>query len=262
MTNPNKKIPLVECFGPTVQGEGAMIGQQTYFLRFGLCDMRCKMCDSMHAVEPVRVKENARWLTQAEIVTTLLDHSLAQGGDNTTNWVTFSGGNPCMHDLTELCTALMRLGWYFAVETQGTLCPLWLHQCDVITVSPKGPGMGEDCDIDTLDEFFDSLDRVQGSIEKVNVKVVVFDQRDLEFAKMLIERYAVEQKYMFPFYLSQGNPYPPGIAHDSLTRTEHVDALRNDYIRMLGEISKDRLLSKVKFLPQFHVWLWANKQGV
>ena len=63
----DKKLPLMELFGPTIQGEGTVIGQQTYFLRFGLCDYKCRMCDSMHAVDPRLVKANATYLTQAEI---------------------------------------------------------------------------------------------------------------------------------------------------------------------------------------------------
>src|SRR6476661_4406823 len=87
----NKPIPLMEVFGPTIQGEGLVIGQQTYFLRFGLCDYKCVMCDSMHAVDPHRVKANAEWLTQEEILNKL--GSIYK--PNSTRWVTLSGGNPC-----------------------------------------------------------------------------------------------------------------------------------------------------------------------
>lgn len=259
-----KKIPLVEVFGPTVQGEGAVIGQQTYFLRFGLCDMRCKMCDSMHAVEPGQVKQNATWLTNAEIRDTLNQFRESRGGENTTNWVTLSGGNPAIHDLTKLVEGLSHDGWRIAVETQGTKCPAWLALCDLITVSPKGPGMGEECDLKQLDTFLRTMETSDLTRGNWNLKVVVFDQRDLEFAKMLLERYAGIFGYRFPMFLSQGNPFPPGRNIDGgpLTADQHVALLRKDYINMLGQISNDPLLSKVRYLPQFHVWLWANKQGV
>lgn len=264
MTNteakPEKKIPLVEVFGPTVQGEGAVIGQQTYFLRFGLCDMLCKMCDSMHAVDPVKVKEKAEWLTQFEIYTELLN--LAAETPDSTNWVTLSGGNPCIHDLTDLCQNLRINKWRIAVETQGTKCPGWLGLCDTITISPKGPGMGEECDLDKLDKFMQRVNESAMTADKYNMKVVVFDQRDLEFAKMMIERYIEVKGYSFPFYLSQGNPFPPGPRSEKVSDGEIRDTLRAQYLMTLEQISNDRYLSKVRFLPQFHVWLWGNKQGV
>lgn len=261
MTRPDKKVPLVECFGPTIQGEGAVIGQQTYFLRFGLCDFECKMCDSMHAVDPAQVKQNAKWLTQHEIFELLKAHRSAQG-EYSTKWVTFSGGNPCIHDLTELVQSLTDDDWYIAVETQGTLCPNWLYGCDVVTVSPKGPGMGENCDLQILDKFMKGFHWQDG----VNIKIVVFDERDLEFAKSIYERYILVKRDINEdqFYLSLGNPYPPGkevVGEDNSGRTLR-DRLMTAYEHLLPQIMYHPVLNRVKFLPQLHVLVWGNKQGV
>src|SRR5215216_6542723 len=135
----NKKIPVLEIFGPTVQGEGLVIGTRTFFIRFGLCDYRCKMCDSMHAVDPGSVKANARYLTQRQI----FDEVKSRMDEHNCAWVTLSGGNPAMHDLTELCTLLKFDEKLISIETQGTIAPMWIGLCDYITISPKGPGMGE-----------------------------------------------------------------------------------------------------------------------
>jgi len=45
-------IAVSEIFGPTVQGEGALIGTQTLFVRTGGCDYRCSWCDTGYAVLP------------------------------------------------------------------------------------------------------------------------------------------------------------------------------------------------------------------
>ena len=45
-------IRISEIFGPTVQGEGALIGKPTVFVRTGGCDFRCSWCDTLHAVLP------------------------------------------------------------------------------------------------------------------------------------------------------------------------------------------------------------------
>ena len=44
-------IRVSEIFGPTIQGEGALIGEPTVFVRTGGCDYRCSWCDSLHAVD-------------------------------------------------------------------------------------------------------------------------------------------------------------------------------------------------------------------
>lgn len=247
-----KKIPIVEMFGPTIQGEGAVIGQQTYFMRFGLCDYKCKMCDSMHAVDPVQVRENARFLTQEEIANEFVKELWLRGS---TKWVSLSGGNPCIHDLSFLISVLSRAGFKFAVETQGTLAPSWLSMCDVITVSPKGPGMGEHCDIAALDRFMSYV--MSAHPTAVNIKIVVFDQRDLEFAKMLYERYG---QTGVPFYLSLGNPHPPGQDSD-VSFTEHMYVLLGSYKRLFEDIKQDSILSQMRFLPQWHVFVWSNDRG-
>src|SRR5665213_49268 len=90
-----KKIPVVEMFGPTIEGEGALIGTQTFFIRFGLCDYKCKKCDSMHAVDPQIVKSTADWATQDEIFESFKRFQ-EQKAPHIHN-VTFSGGNPAIH---------------------------------------------------------------------------------------------------------------------------------------------------------------------
>ncbi len=40
------KLPVMEIFGPTIQGEGMVIGQKTMFVRTAGCDYSCSWCDS------------------------------------------------------------------------------------------------------------------------------------------------------------------------------------------------------------------------
>ncbi|MBO1911807.1 7-carboxy-7-deazaguanine synthase QueE, partial [Microvirga sp. 3-52] len=40
------KIPVMEVFGPTIQGEGMVMGQKTMFVRTAGCDYSCAWCDS------------------------------------------------------------------------------------------------------------------------------------------------------------------------------------------------------------------------
>src|ERR1700740_1419447 len=246
-----KKIPLVEAFGPTVQGEGMLIGTQTYFMRFGLCDYKCGMCDSLHAVTPSEVKKNARWLTQDEIYETFLADTYIP---NSTRWIPFSGGNPCIHDLSDLVHDLQDAQFKIAVETQGTFCPDWLQKVDVVTISPKGPGMQEKFELDRFDDF---VCRMKEVCSDFSCKVVAFDQRDLEFMRTIYDRYQYAMVDDM-FYISLGNTIPPHLDDGNYDlRKIMVD----NYKILFDDIKKDPMLSRMSFLPQWHAFVWGNAQG-
>lgn len=209
----------------------------------------------MHAVDPTQVKAHAKWLTQDE----MFNEFLAMRSPTTTNWVTFSGGNPCIHDLSHLTKLLRDNNFRIALETQGTIYQEWVPACDVVTVSPKGPGMGERLELDKLDAFLDHCHR---KASWTNLKVVVFDQRDLEVAKMLFCRYIEDAGYhSIPFYLSLGNPYPPRLDGVNSYPRGLEYALINLYRILFEDIKNDPTLSKMRYLPQLHTWVWGNDRG-
>jgi 7-carboxy-7-deazaguanine synthase len=250
-----KRLPIVELFGPTVQGEGMVIGQRTLFVRLGLCDYRCIRCDSLHAVDAIAVKKAARWLTQSELYTEARDLA----AKNNVSWITLSGGNPCIHDLTLFCTSCRMQGISIAVETQGTFCPEWLMLCDYVTVSPKSPGMGEKFEFPKYDNFIMSLRDHPG----LSCKVVVFSAQDLEFASMIAEMspalVATDR-----FYISQGNPYPPTIEGEptsELTREEELHDSIARYKELIDDMREYPCLKTARVLPQLHTWLWSHDKG-
>src|SRR5687768_8363312 len=80
--------PVIEVFGPTIQGEGAEAGVSTHFIRLGGCDYRCTWCDTMYAVDPPLVRANAERLSVDAIL------ARVAGLEGQPRWVTLSGGNP------------------------------------------------------------------------------------------------------------------------------------------------------------------------
>lgn len=255
-----KKIPLAEpIFGPTIQGEGALIGVQTYFVRLGLCDYKCKMCDSMHAVDPYMVKANAEWLTNLE----LFERLLVKSQDRPVRWVTLTGGNPCMHSITDFIWRSRQMGFKFALETQGTIVPLWLDQMDHITISPKGPGMGERFEQSKFETFIWNIQNSWDTIPRSCIKIVVFDQRDLDFAREVFN--LVRGKYGYSndqLFLSLGNETPPEIdGHSPVSQGELIHTMLNNYRVLFEDIQQDIYLSQVRFLPQWHCMVWGNDKG-
>ena len=107
-------LPVVEVFGPTIQGEGELAGVPTAFVRFGGCDYRCSWCDSLFAVLPEDVRRAPR-MTPAEVAAAL---AALEGSPE---WVTLSGGNPALLELGELVALLHASGRRVTVETQGSV---------------------------------------------------------------------------------------------------------------------------------------------
>ncbi len=108
-------IRVSEIFGPTIQGEGALIGQPTIFVRTGGCDYRCSWCDTMHAVDSAF---RADWLP---ISTDDIMHKIETLSGGVPIMVSLSGGNPAIQPLAPLITAGHEKGYRFALETQGAI---------------------------------------------------------------------------------------------------------------------------------------------
>ncbi len=247
-----EKFLVMETFGPVMQGEGAMIGKMTHFVRFGGCDFRCSLCDSLKAVDPKSVRKLKTMMSIEEITEACV--KLNPKGFFVP-WVTLSGGNPCLHQLNELVPSLRSAGFKIAVEAQGTHYKPWLRQCDLVTISPKGPGMyegtdGEEQPTGPIDEFIQGL---TGHVP-INIKVVIFGAPDMRYASHLASRYT-----KVPFYLSVGNEHPPGRERN----VERLDMIATLLIRLADierNIVRYPLLSNATILPQLHVLMHGNEE--
>ncbi len=235
------KFPVIECFGPTIQGEGALMGVRSHFVRFGGCPYRCKWCDSMHAVDPVKVRANATWLTPEEITKSL-------NGLYPSKWVTLSGGDPVIWSLGPLVN-LLQGKFYIAVETEGAMWRDWLLRCHLFTLAPKPPssGMLDKLDDKVLGRYAQTFKQGLG---RVVMKIVVFDIEDLMFARMMFTRYP-----HFKPYLSVGTQL-----HQPLNMTRLEICRRT--LWLFEEALKYPDLADVTITPQLHVLAWGHEKGV
>lgn len=239
-----KTFPIIEIFGPTIQGEGAEAGLPTHFIRLGGCDYRCSWCDTMYAVDPESVRHDAVWLSSSEIVAALGELAGAP------RWVSISGGNPALHKLDPLVEQLHEARMLIAVETQGSLWRDWLAAVDRLTVSPKPPssGMATARNERLFAEFMSSA-RDSGAFASVVLKIVCFDDQDLAWAKGVRSEYPD-----LPLMLSAGTPVPSvGPVREAV----------GDCYRWLCErAAADPELGNVRVLPQLHVIAWREARGV
>lgn len=235
-----KRFPVIEIFGPTIQGEGLLIGSQTIFVRFGGCDYRCSWCDTPYAVDPEEVRKNATYLTAQEIVDKVVE--LGPG----TPWVTFSGGNPLLYHLDELTETLSELRYDIAVETQGTMFKEWVFGCSSLVLSPKPPSSGMVTDWGKLAQFYQpEFALISGTM--VSAKIVVFDEKDLDYAEEVCQRFPE-----WPLFLQVGN----NVGQDDLASL----VARLEWL--VNQVIKRPTLTSAIVLPQLHVLMWGNQRGV
>jgi len=147
-----QKLPVMEHFY-TIQGEGFYQGHAAYFIRLGGCDVGCVWCDvkeswDADAHPKYTIDEMVKWVVDAQAPLAVI-----------------TGGEPLLHNLDALTTALKNKGIKTNIETSGSspLSGKW----DWICVSPK--------------KFKAPLNEVVAQANEL--KVVVFNKSDFEWAE-------------------------------------------------------------------------------
>ena len=120
-------LPVMEHFY-TLQGEGFHQGRAAYFIRLGGCDVGCVWCDVKDSWDAAAHPQK----TINQIVEDIIKNTPA---NQASRLVVITGGEPLMHDLTPLTTALKANGFETNIETSGAhpLSGNW----DWICLSPK-----------------------------------------------------------------------------------------------------------------------------
>ena len=227
-------ILISEIFGPTIQGEGALIGQPTIFVRTGGCDYRCSWCDTLYAVES-KYRHNWKPMSAEEIMAEI---ETLSGGKPI--MVTISGGNPAIQDCTKLLQLGKARGYKFCIETQGSIAADWFCDLDILTLSPKPPSSG----MDTKWEKFDACLSAAKGKPAIALKVVIFDDADAS------SRYP-----NLPIYLQPGN-------HSTdATIPADMDGLNARMRWLIDKATNDQWFGAT-ILPQLHVQIWGNERGV
>ncbi|MFD2237137.1 7-carboxy-7-deazaguanine synthase QueE [Aureimonas populi] len=237
-------LRIAEIFGPTIQGEGVLIGEPTVFVRAGGCDYRCVWCDTLHAVESRFRDEWAPLSTEAvwaEVVA-------LSGGRALT--VSLSGGNPAIQPFGPLIARGRAEGYRFALETQGSLARPWFAELSTLVLSPKPPSSRMETDWSALDDCL----KAAGAGPRVVLKFIVFDQADYEYARDAAARYP-----RLPVYLQPGNHTPP--PPEAEDAPIDIDGLMERMRWLVDRVIEDRWF-EAHVLPQLHVLIWGNRRGV
>lgn len=116
-------LPIAETF-VSIQGEGALAGTPSWFVRTSGCNLRCVWCDTPYA----------SWSPEGEkrSVDALVAEAKAAG----VRHAVVTGGEPMMFEsVTSLTGALHDTGLHVTIETAGTVRRD--VSCDLMSISPK-----------------------------------------------------------------------------------------------------------------------------
>ncbi len=164
----------------SIQGESSSAGLPMVFVRLTGCNLRCQWCDTKYAYD------EGVDLTVDEVINKIADFGLKS--------VQITGGEPLLQeDVYELMDRLLDLDYMVSVETNGSIdlsSDKEAYRVDnrviKIIMDIKCPSSGESGQM-----YFNNLNYLLKSDE---VKFVIGDRDDYEWAKVVIERFELLEK--------------------------------------------------------------------
>lgn len=236
-----KTFLLSECYA-SIQGESSLVGTPTIFVRLYSCNLRCAWCDSMYAVEGGDCKN----VSVEDVVSRVRQLSEPAAGSKRrgVTHVCWTGGEPLLQ-------------WKSVAEAIEALPPHFVHSLETdgeVDLAPFDRAveakrkaslaryiMDIKCPGSTMvpKKAFDNLRLLRPFDE---VKFVILDRSDYDFAKDVLRRYDVPAETILFSPATPAHRVPRGL----------------DPATLAGWILEDRL--DVRLQPQIHKLLWPGKE--
>jgi 7-carboxy-7-deazaguanine synthase len=154
----------------SIQGESTFAGRPCVFVRLTACDLRCSWCDTAYAFHEGQKRP--------------LDQVLASVESYGCPLVEVTGGEPLLQEeVYPLMNALVERGCTVLLETGGHRSTARVPEAVVTILDVKCPGSGEAHRND-----WSNLERLRSHDQ---VKFVVRDRADYEFARDVVARHAL-----------------------------------------------------------------------
>ena len=209
----------------SIQGEGIYMGLPMSFVRFTGCHLRCKWCDTKYA-----------YIDGFELpIPGILERLRAYPCNN----VCLTGGEPMsQREMPVLVKQLIKNDFAVYLETNGSvfLGTLPKSKSLFISMDIKCPSSGEEQKMN-----FTNLE-ILGVGDQV--KFIIADDEDYEYAKEIMENYTIPPECAVIF---QSCAIPPGF----------VEFQPMAYTQLVERILIDGL--SVRVLPQLHKLIWPDQ---
>lgn len=162
----------------SIQGESSHAGRPCTFIRLSRCNLRCTWCDTTYS------------FTGGTRMS--LDAIMAQVEDFGCNVVELTGGEPLLQPLAlPLMERLCDEGYEVLIETSGSLDISGIDERVHIIMDLKAPGSGE-----VEKNRYENLKYIKETDE---LKIVILDETDFQWALEVLEKYELLPKYQVIF---------------------------------------------------------------
>jgi 7-carboxy-7-deazaguanine synthase len=202
----------------SLQGESSRVGLPTVFVRLTGCPLRCGYCDTEYAFHGGASQT--------------LDEILQEVAKYQAKYVCVTGGEPLAqkgcHDLLK---ALCDLGYSVSLETSGAMDISHVDPRVSIIMDIKTPGSGEEGK-----NLWANIPHLKAKDE---VKFVLADRADYDWAKQVLAKYALTEK----------SPVLFSPVYKTLPPADLAQWVLEDHL-------------PVRMQLQLHKILWGEKPGV
>lgn len=214
------------------QGEGVLAGEPMAFIRLQGCNLlsKCSFCDTPYAWDGSKGKEMSLDEIHDEVV---------KVSPWLNSWVCITGGEPMFQEgLLQLVKKLKGSSFRIEVETNGTYpAPNWYTVVDSWVADIKCPSSGV---ISEMNWF--------GTRKCDQIKFVVRDQADLDYAKSVIRRFLACQ---------------PTVLVSPVVSTGLKPITITDWdLELLQNVWKFCMEERVRFSLQVHKVVFGNRKGI
>ena len=215
----------------SLQGEGALVGVPSVFVRTSGCNLRCRWCDTPYT----------SWSPEGTDLE--LGQIVEQVRAYPASHVVITGGEPMIQtELVALTGRLRALGLHITIETAGTVSqPV---ECDLMSISPK---LANSAPTGSFAAQHNRL-RIQPAVllelmarYEYQLKFVVENPADLEEIRALVETLHAPRDRVI--LMPEGTEPGPLAAR----------------ARWLAEVCKQE---DFRFSPRLHIDLWGSRRGV
>ena len=201
----------------SLQGETRTVGLPTVFVRLSGCPLRCNYCDTEYAFS------GGDWMGLDEIAEKVAGFKA--------KYVTVTGGEPlaqkhCNDLLVKLCNA----DYEVSLETSGAMSMAEVDSRVVKVMDLKTPASGE-----VEKNLYENIKYLDA---KDQVKFVICDQQDYEWAVSMLEKYNLADQCEVLFSAS----------HQALEERKLADWILRDNLPVRMQI-------------QLHKYLWGDEPG-
>ncbi|MBI5233393.1 MAG: radical SAM protein [Deltaproteobacteria bacterium] len=203
----------------SIQGESTYAGLPSVFVRLAGCNLSCSWCDTPYA----RTTDHAIEMEVGEVIKRVMVFN--------SKLIQITGGEPLLQaDARGLAKKLLDMGYEVLIETNGSISLEGLDARIVKIVDVKCPSSGHEGSF-----LMDNLKWIAANDE---VKFVIADRKDYEFARMFIEEFIKDKTSKTLFA-----PVTPELKPGALAQWILNDGL------------------KVRLQLQLHKEIWEGERG-